>query len=83
MTFDVNVKGTFPTVRKALPLLDDGASILMISSATSTKGASGMGAYAASRPRCALWAVLSPWSSLPGFSRERTQPRTDRHRRRE
>lgn len=37
-TFDTNVKGTLFTVQKALPLLRDGASIVLTSSTTSISG---------------------------------------------
>ncbi|MET0407285.1 MAG: glucose 1-dehydrogenase [Hyphomicrobium sp.] len=48
-TFDANVKGTFFTVQKALPLLKDGASIIVTSSVTNVLGAPGFSAYAASK----------------------------------
>lgn len=47
--FDVNVKGTLFTVQKALPLLSDGASIIMTGSIASVKGLPGMGVYSASK----------------------------------
>src|SRR3954462_14438083 len=37
-TFDTNVKGVLFTVQKALPLLKDGASIILTSSTTSISG---------------------------------------------
>jgi NAD(P)-dependent dehydrogenase (short-subunit alcohol dehydrogenase family) len=48
-TFDVNVKGTFFTVQKALPLIKDGGSIILTSSVTNVLGAPGFSAYAASK----------------------------------
>ncbi|MEO6315277.1 MAG: glucose 1-dehydrogenase [Chitinophagaceae bacterium] len=48
-TFDVNVKGTLFTVQKALPLLKDGASIIMTGSIAAVKGFAGMGVYNASK----------------------------------
>jgi NAD(P)-dependent dehydrogenase (short-subunit alcohol dehydrogenase family) len=48
-TFDVNVKGTLFTVQKALPLLTDGASVIMTGSIASVKGFEGMGVYNASK----------------------------------
>src|SRR6266446_2830704 len=36
--FDINVKGTFFTVQKAVPLLRDGASIILTSSIVGSKG---------------------------------------------
>jgi NAD(P)-dependent dehydrogenase (short-subunit alcohol dehydrogenase family) len=48
-TFDVNVKGLFFTVQKALPLLRDGASIILTSSVSNVMGLPGFSAYAASK----------------------------------
>src|ERR1700733_15366314 len=47
-TFDVNVKGMFFTVQKALPLVKDGGSIILNSSVANVKGLPGFTAYAAS-----------------------------------
>jgi NAD(P)-dependent dehydrogenase (short-subunit alcohol dehydrogenase family) len=47
--FDVNVKGTFFTVQKALPLFKDGGSIILTSSVTNVLGSPGFSAYAASK----------------------------------
>ena len=48
-TFDVNVKGMFFTVQKALPLFNDGGSIILNSSVSNVKGLAGFTAYAASK----------------------------------
>jgi Dehydrogenases with different specificities (related to short-chain alcohol dehydrogenases) len=48
-TFDVNVKGLLFTVQKALPLLNDGASIILTSSTAATTGAETFGVYGASK----------------------------------
>src|SRR6201986_3628673 len=48
-TFDVNVKGMFFTVQKALPLFNDGGSIILNSSVSNIKGLPGFTAYAASK----------------------------------
>jgi NAD(P)-dependent dehydrogenase (short-subunit alcohol dehydrogenase family) len=48
-TFDVNVKGLFFTVQKALPLFKDGGSIILNSSVSNVKGLAGFTAYAASK----------------------------------
>ncbi|HEX8587304.1 glucose 1-dehydrogenase [Pseudomonas sp.] len=48
-TFDVNVKGTFFTVQKALPLFKDGGSIIVTSSVTNVLGTAGFSAYGASK----------------------------------
>ncbi|MER5553672.1 SDR family oxidoreductase [Streptomyces sp. NPDC002793] len=47
--FEVNVKGTFLTVRKALPLLNDGASVILNASTAADHGTPAFGAYAASK----------------------------------
>jgi NAD(P)-dependent dehydrogenase (short-subunit alcohol dehydrogenase family) len=49
LVFGVNVKGTLLTVQKSVPLLADGASVILISSSTNRHGAAGMGLYAASK----------------------------------
>jgi NAD(P)-dependent dehydrogenase (short-subunit alcohol dehydrogenase family) len=48
-TFDVNVKGMFFTVQKALPLIKDGGSIILTSSVSNVLGLPGFSAYAASK----------------------------------
>jgi NAD(P)-dependent dehydrogenase (short-subunit alcohol dehydrogenase family) len=48
-TFGTNVKGTLFTVQKALPLLRDGASIIMNGSIASIKGFEGFSVYNASK----------------------------------
>jgi len=48
-TFDVNVKGLFFTVQKALPLFKDGGSIILNSSVSNVLGLPWFTAYAASK----------------------------------
>ncbi|MGW0794268.1 SDR family oxidoreductase [Streptomyces sp. NPDC002692] len=48
-TFDTNVRGTLFTVQKALPLLNDGASVILTGSTAATTGAEAFGVYAASK----------------------------------
>jgi NAD(P)-dependent dehydrogenase (short-subunit alcohol dehydrogenase family) len=48
-TFDTNVKGLVFTVQKALPLLNDGASVILTSSTAATSGDETFGVYAASK----------------------------------
>ena len=48
-TFAINVKGTLFTVQKALPLLSDGASVILTGSTAATKGAPAFSVYAASK----------------------------------
>jgi NAD(P)-dependent dehydrogenase (short-subunit alcohol dehydrogenase family) len=47
--FNTNVKGTLFTVQKALPLLNDGASIILTGSVGSVKGTSGFWVYGATK----------------------------------
>jgi NAD(P)-dependent dehydrogenase (short-subunit alcohol dehydrogenase family) len=47
--FDLNVKGTLFTVQKALPLMNDGGSIILVGSVASVKGTASFGAYGATK----------------------------------
>ncbi|MBN6040261.1 SDR family NAD(P)-dependent oxidoreductase [Amycolatopsis sp. 195334CR] len=62
--FDINVKGTFFTVQKALPLLNDGASVVLTGSTAGEGGAAGMSAYGASK--AAVRAYARAWASELG-----------------
>ena len=57
--FDLIARGTLFTVQKALPLLNDGGSIIMIGSVASVKGFPGFGVYAASK--AALRSFARTW----------------------
>jgi len=59
-TFGINVKGTLFTVQKALPLMPDGASIVLNGSMTSIKGSPAFGVYAATK--AALRSFARTWS---------------------
>lgn len=59
-TFDVNVKGTIFTVQKALPLLSEGASIIMTGSIADIKAMPGMGVYSASK--AAVRSLARTWT---------------------
>lgn len=59
-TFGVNVKGTAFTVQKALPLLPDGASVVLISSIAGFLGTPAFGVYAASK--AAVRSFVRTWS---------------------
>src|SRR5580693_110766 len=48
-TFDINVKGMLFTVQKALPLLPDGASIILNSSIVASKGLAANSVYSATK----------------------------------
>ncbi len=47
--FDINVKGVFFTVQKALPLLNDGGSIILTASIVKDKGFENFSVYSASK----------------------------------
>ncbi|CAB3763429.1 oxidoreductase [Burkholderia sp. MSh2] len=58
--FDINVKGTLFTVQKALPLLNDGGSIILTGSVASMKGTPAFGVYGASK--AAIRNFVRAWS---------------------
>ncbi len=60
-TFDTNVKGALFTVQKALPLLNDGASIILTGSAAAAKGTPSFGVYAASK--AAIRSFVRTWTA--------------------
>src|SRR5437588_8306400 len=47
--FDINIKGAYFTIQKALPLLNDGASIILNTSVADSKGTTGTSAYSATK----------------------------------
>jgi NAD(P)-dependent dehydrogenase (short-subunit alcohol dehydrogenase family) len=47
--FDINIKGAYFTIQKALPFLNDGASIILNTSVAGSKGAAGASAYSATK----------------------------------
>ena len=47
--FDINIKGAYFTIQKALPFLNDGASIILNTSVVGTKGTAGASAYSATK----------------------------------
>jgi NAD(P)-dependent dehydrogenase (short-subunit alcohol dehydrogenase family) len=60
-TFNLNVKGMLFTVQKALPLLKDGASIILNASSAASKGMEAFGVYAASK--AAVRSFARTWSN--------------------
>jgi len=49
LTFNVNVLGSLMTVQKALPLLAPSATVILLSSSSTSLGGEGLGVYAASK----------------------------------
>ena len=59
-TFDTNARGPFFTVQKALPLMNDGGSIILVASAGKTKATPGRSTY--SGAKAALRAFVRTWT---------------------
>lgn len=59
--FNVNVKGTFFTVQKALPLLNDGASIILTGSVAAIKGFANISVYSATK--AAIRSFARTWTN--------------------
>src|SRR5712672_3214514 len=47
--FEINIKGAYFTIQKALPFLNDGASIILNTSVAGSKGMAGASAYSATK----------------------------------
>jgi len=60
-TFEVNVKGTFFTVQKLLPLIPNGGSIILNASIASTKGIEAFSVYSASK--AAIRSFARSWTT--------------------
>jgi len=60
-TFSINVKGSLFTVQKALPLLSDGASIILTSSIVGSKGFANQSVYSATK--AALRSFARSWTT--------------------
>lgn len=56
-----NVKGVVYTVQKALPLLNDGASVILIGSTTADRGRAGLSIYAATK--AAVRSLARGWAN--------------------
>jgi NAD(P)-dependent dehydrogenase (short-subunit alcohol dehydrogenase family) len=59
--FSVNTRGLAFTVKKALPLLNDGASIILVTSIAESKGIPGLGAYSATK--AAVGSFVRTWTA--------------------
>src|ERR1700721_1189517 len=58
--FNINVRGTLFTVQKALPLLNDGGSIILTGSVAGVKGTPAFGVYGA--PKAAVRNFVRAWT---------------------
>jgi NAD(P)-dependent dehydrogenase (short-subunit alcohol dehydrogenase family) len=59
--FNINVRGTLFTVQKGLPLLNDGASIILTGSVAGSKGTPAFGVYGATK--AALRCFVRGWTT--------------------
>ena len=59
--FNINVRGTLFTVQKALPLMNDGGSIILTGSVAGVKGSPAFGVYAASK--AAIRCFVRTWTT--------------------
>jgi NAD(P)-dependent dehydrogenase (short-subunit alcohol dehydrogenase family) len=59
--FNINVRGTLFTVQRALPLLNNGGSIILNGSVASIKGTAAFGVYAASK--AAIRSFARSWTT--------------------
>jgi NAD(P)-dependent dehydrogenase (short-subunit alcohol dehydrogenase family) len=60
-TFAINARGLVFTVKKALPLLNDGAAIIVVSSVAATRGIPGFTAYSATK--AAVRSFVRTWTA--------------------
>ena len=60
-TFDINVKGSLFTVQKLLPLLSEGASIILTGSTAGSEGIAAFGVYAATK--AAIRSFARSWAT--------------------
>ena len=60
-TFNTNARGTYFTVQKALPYLNDGASIILVAAAGKNKGLPGRSTYSATK--AAIRSFARTWTS--------------------
>ncbi|MGI4885597.1 MAG: SDR family oxidoreductase [Janthinobacterium lividum] len=59
--FDINVKGTLFTVQKALPLLRDGSSVIVMAAIVASTGSENFSVYSATK--AAIRSFARPWTA--------------------
>ena len=80
--FNINVKGVLFTVQKALPLMPDGASIILNASIAASKGSPEWSVYSATKAAVRSFAAnIDNGLERSPHSRERGEPRLYRHAR--
>jgi NAD(P)-dependent dehydrogenase (short-subunit alcohol dehydrogenase family) len=72
--FDLNVKGTLFTVQKALTLMNDGGSIILIGSVASVKGTAAFGTYGATK--AAVRNLVRTWTPTKSPRQHSSWPQT-------
>ena len=77
--FSVNVKGLLFTVQKALPLFQNGGSIILITSIAGSKGFEGSSVYSATKADTIVRAFMDRRSEIPQDPRQCCQSWSDRH----
>jgi NAD(P)-dependent dehydrogenase (short-subunit alcohol dehydrogenase family) len=77
--FSVNVKGLLFTVQKALPLFQDGGSIILTASVGGSKGVEGFSVNSATKAAIRSFAHLDSRSEITQDPRERRQSWCGRH----
>lgn len=75
VTFNVNARGTFFTVQRALPLLRDGGAIVLVGSANHTKGLPEYTVYSATKAALRSFAELGRGTPDPRYPRQLREPR--------
>jgi NAD(P)-dependent dehydrogenase (short-subunit alcohol dehydrogenase family) len=78
--FDANVKGIFFTVQKALPLINDGGSVILTGSIADVKGFPAISVYSATK--AAIRSFARTWTNeteRPPHPRQHHQPGTYRY----
>src|SRR5258708_28938409 len=80
-SFDINIKGAYFTIQKALPLLNDGASIILNTSVADSKGTAGTSADSAAQQAARSFcrtptagAATARHRPSPGAARTRRPP---------
>jgi NAD(P)-dependent dehydrogenase (short-subunit alcohol dehydrogenase family) len=63
--YDINVKGAYFTIQKAIPFLNDGASVVLNTSIASTKGTEGASIYASTKAAVRSFARTAARELLP------------------